>query len=129
MSVLDTFIRIRGFRDRAAEYYRLAAEPFNLNVRERYLAIADHYAALADGELVADRLARKRRLQDMNAERNRKSVVASPVITSPTPPLPRPSEPPKLRVIAGGAQGSRRTPRDAASLESVPRLPSRSARD
>jgi hypothetical protein len=128
MSVLDTFIRIRGFRDRAAEYYRLAAEPFNLNVRERYLAIADHYAALADGELVADRLARKRRLQDMNAERNRKSFTGS-VVANPAPPLPRPSEPPKLRVIAGGAQGSPRMPRDAASLASVPRPPSRSARD
>jgi hypothetical protein len=127
MSVLDTFIRIRGFRDRAAEYYRLAAEPFNFDIRERYLAIADHYAALADGELVADRLARKRRLQDMDAERKR--LVASPVMTSPAQPVSRPSEPPKLRVIAGGAQGSRRTPRDAPSLESVPRLPSRSARD
>ena len=113
MSVLDRFVRIRGYRERAAAYCRLATRPYPFVVQQRYLAIADHYTALADGELVADRLARQRRLQDMADER-----MADQRMAAGAPPSP--AEPPKLRVIVGGAQiGSRATPDIAARRRRV----------
>jgi hypothetical protein len=112
--VLDTFIRIRGYRDRAAEFYRRAAKPNPFDVKQRYLAVADHYASLADGEVAADRLVRQRLLQERAAERKRDAVAAkdyaATAITAKGKPEPvpvserRPPEPPKLRVIAGGAE-------------------------
>ncbi|MGA9891870.1 MAG: hypothetical protein WBQ55_05770 [Xanthobacteraceae bacterium] len=44
MSALDTFIRARHYKDRAAEFFDLAGQPFSEEVRTRYLAIADHGA-------------------------------------------------------------------------------------
>jgi hypothetical protein len=103
MSVLDTFIRIRSYRDRADEYYRLAAEPFNFDVRERYLAVADHYAALAEAEFSADRVARKRRLQELDAERKRKGVVAGVSLSSSSASRLETVRPKPLYSISGGA--------------------------
>ena len=42
---------------------------FGTAVRARYLAIADHYVALADAELRSDKLERKSRLAEMQAMR------------------------------------------------------------
>jgi hypothetical protein len=71
MSALEVFVRIRQYRYRAAEFFELAAQPFTEEVRARYLAIADHYVALADAELRTDKLVRKKRLEQMRAEREK----------------------------------------------------------
>ena len=77
MSVLERFVRVRRFRVCASEYYDLAGVSFNMDVRRRYLAIADHYAALAETELLSDRLERKRRLEELSAARAKKKSVAT----------------------------------------------------
>ena len=69
MSALQTFERMREYRQRAANYYRMASHIYSDDVRARYLAIADHFVALAEAEMRADRLERKRRLQEMQANR------------------------------------------------------------
>jgi hypothetical protein len=71
MSALETFARIRQYKDRAAEFFELSGQPFSEEVRARYLAIADHYMALADAELRTDQLARKQRLDRMRSEREK----------------------------------------------------------
>jgi hypothetical protein len=94
MSALEVFVRARQYKDRAAEYFELAAQPFSEEVRARYLAIADHYMALAEGEIRTDRLMRQQRLKQMRADRqkSRRMDVA----------LGRPAqEPPKLRLVEG----------------------------
>jgi hypothetical protein len=71
MSALETFVRIRQFKDRAAEFFELSGQPFSEEVRARYLAIADHYMALAEAELRSDQLMRKQRLEQMRSERGK----------------------------------------------------------
>jgi len=71
MSALEVFVRARQYKDRAAEYLALAAQPFSEEVRARYLAIADHYMALAEGEIRTDRLMRQKRLEQTRAERKK----------------------------------------------------------
>jgi hypothetical protein len=73
MSALERFVQARRFRARAAEYFELAADEIGLDVRARYLAIADHYTALADHELRSDRLERKKRLEEMSAARDKRA--------------------------------------------------------
>ncbi|MGB6444898.1 MAG: hypothetical protein WBF47_06850 [Xanthobacteraceae bacterium] len=69
MSALQTFERMREYRQRAADYYRMASRNYSDDVRARYLAIADHFLSLADADMQADRLERKRRLQEMQSNR------------------------------------------------------------
>jgi hypothetical protein len=71
MSALETFVRIRQYKDRAAEFFELSGQPFSEEVRARYLAIADHYMALADAELRCDQLVRRQRLDRMRSEREK----------------------------------------------------------
>jgi hypothetical protein len=94
MSVLDRFVRIRRFRAQAAENYDLAAGSFSDSVRARYLAIADHYTALADAELLSDKRERKSRLAEMQAMR----AVAR---AQKTEPVPAATQPHKFRLIKG----------------------------
>ena len=102
MSVLERFVRVRRFRACASEYYDLAGGSFNMDVRKRYLAIADHYAALAEIELRSDRLERKRRLEEMNAARAKKSAAdRHPAQTGLGPHL-------RLRIIQGDGHGMQR---------------------
>jgi hypothetical protein len=75
-------------------------------VRERYLVIADHYNALADGEILSDRLARRRLLEQMQAKRLRKAVAAKSKAGHKGPP--RAPEPIKLRIIQGAGKGAKR---------------------
>jgi hypothetical protein len=109
MSALEIFVRIRQYRNRAGEFHQLAARSFSLEVRERYLTIADHYTALADAELRSDRLARKKRLEQMRAERERserkkRTVTGGATIDHRADP--RSPEPVKLRVTKGAGKGS-----------------------
>jgi len=105
MSALEVFVRIRQFKARAAEYFELAAQPESEEVRARYLAIADHYMALAEAELRADRLGRRKRLDRMRKERarSRRADETSDADAGPKAddPPSRPPRPAKLRVIEG----------------------------
>jgi hypothetical protein len=95
MSVLERFVRIRRLRAQAAENFALAAESFSDSVRARFLAIADHYAAVADAELLSDQRERKFRLAAMQAAR----AAARP--QNRREPAPPPPPPRKLRLIKG----------------------------
>jgi DNA-binding transcriptional ArsR family regulator len=112
MSVLDRFVRIRRFRALAGENYGLAAESFSESVRARYLAIADHYAALADAELLSDKRERKWRLAEMQAQRvaGRAQKSQEPVPATPQPAALAAAAPVrKLRLIKGdGATADKR---------------------
>jgi hypothetical protein len=125
MSALERFVRARRFRARAADYFELAADEVGLDVRARYLAIADHYTALADHELRSDRLERKKRLEEMCAARDKRagrdrsaeqdrSAAARLQNTAPTPL--RALLPVKLRVIQGQASDTRKQPQSPAAL-------------
>jgi hypothetical protein len=55
MSVLDDFVRMRLYRERASEFELLAeTEPLS-EVRRRYRIIARHYKELADREERTDK--------------------------------------------------------------------------
>ena len=90
MSVLDRFVRIRRFRAQAAENYALAAESFSDSVRARYLAIADHYTALADAELLSDKRERQFRLAEMQAKRAA-ALAQKARLPAPAPAAPQPA--------------------------------------
>ena len=81
MSVLDDFVRMRHYRDRAAEFELLAdAEPLS-QVRLRYRIIAQHYKVLADPEERGDKARMAERLERLNLERERAAVQAINSIT------------------------------------------------
>jgi hypothetical protein len=69
MSVLQTFELIREYRQRAANYARMADSPYSGDVCFRYSVIADHFTALADAVMRADRSERKKRLEKMQTKR------------------------------------------------------------
>jgi hypothetical protein len=116
MSALEIFVRIRQYRNRADEFFRLAAGAFSLEVRERYLVIADHYITLADAEVHSDRLARKKRLDGMRSERERalhaKNAPTADLkathMSARHPATPRTLNPIKLRVIQGAKRAGLR---------------------
>jgi hypothetical protein len=118
MSALEIFVRVRQYRNRAAEFFQLAAGAFSLEVRERYLAIADHYIALADAEVRADRLARRKRLEDMRmtrqAVRPAGNLVSAPAQAeaSETSLVPEPLQLhvlPRGKVERSGSHGRQRS--------------------
>jgi hypothetical protein len=75
VSVLDRFVRIRGYRTRAAGHYNLTSGPYNDDVKARYFVIGDYYAGLAEAELVADRLEQKKRLEEMRRGRSQPTTI------------------------------------------------------
>ncbi len=95
MSVLDRFVRIRRFRAQATDNYDLAAGTFSDSVRARYLAVADHYTALAEAELLSDKRERQIRLAEMQAKR---AAERAQKLRELAPPAPQPR---KLRLIRG----------------------------
>jgi hypothetical protein len=110
MSALERFVRARQYRSCAADYYEMAAGAFSVDVRTRYLAIADHYTALADAELRSDRLERKKRLAEMRAAREKRAAAAK--VPSPDPMPSRSLQPIKLRVIQGTKHSTRESRAD-----------------
>ena len=111
MSALEIFVRIRQYKDRAAEFFDLAAQPFSEEVRARYLAVADHYMALADAEIRADRLMRRKRLDHLRSARETsRHLDPTPDADAQAdpPPPPRPAEPAKLRVVHGAKRRTQR---------------------
>jgi hypothetical protein len=55
MSVLDDFVRIGLYRERASEFELLAEAEASPDVQLRYRVIARHYRELMDRELQADK--------------------------------------------------------------------------
>ena len=110
MSVLEVFVRARQYKERAAEYFELAAQPFSEEVRARYLAIADHYMALAEGELRTDRLIRQKRLEQMRAEREKQRIDAAhdASLKASQPQARRAQGPAKLRLVEGAKRPQQR---------------------
>ena len=102
-------------RSQAADNYALAAESFSDGVRARYLAIADHYTALAEAELLSDQRERKRRLAEMQAARAAARARKLGQSLRPTPP------PFKFRVIKGDGAAARK-PRVIVPARSMPTL-------
>src|SRR5579863_1480743 len=100
MSVLERFVKIRRFRRCAADYFDLASASAGTAVRARYLAIADHYIALADAEFRSDRTERTNRLAEMQA------VRANGAAAKHSPLRAAASEPVKLRIIQGDGAGT-----------------------
>lgn len=120
MSVLETFVRIRRYRTRAADFQRLAGGSVSLDVRDRYLAIANHYIALANAEVLSDKLRRKERLKELRSEREQPQVKVDQEAPPRTPVTI------KLRVInstgkrsASPLSASRRRTRLAAHLSNL----------
>jgi hypothetical protein len=69
MSVLDDFLRIRLYRERAAEFQWLADDAVIATVQRRYRTIARHYDQLADREEQCDKARMTERLKKMRLRR------------------------------------------------------------
>src|SRR5579863_8808447 len=104
MSVLGTFVRIRRYRTRAADFQRLAGGSVSLDVRDRYLAIANHYIALANAEVLSDKLQRQERLKELRYQREQAQVTVDQEA------LPRAPVTIKLRVIKSTGRRSASPP-------------------
>ena len=109
MSVLETFVRIRRYRTRAAAFQQLAGGSFSLDVRDRYLSIANHYFAIADAEQRSDKLQCKERLEKLRYAREKKADarLKRPQVRVDREAQPRAPGRVKLRVIRG--TGKRKT--------------------
>ncbi len=102
MSVLETFVRIRRYRARAAEFRQLAAGSVGSDVQDRYLAIADHYVRLADAEVRSDKMRTKERLAELRSQRERQKALArQPQVSANHDAPPRVPQTVRLRVIQG----------------------------
>ncbi len=69
MSVLDRYVTIRRYRSRAAEFRDLADRSTATTIRDRYLAAAAHYDALAEAEVLSGRIRSAERLEQLREER------------------------------------------------------------
>jgi hypothetical protein len=63
MSVLDDFVRMRLYRERASEFELLAETEASRDVRLRYCLIAGHYRELAERKEQADKARMADRLE------------------------------------------------------------------
>jgi hypothetical protein len=106
MSVLERYVQIRHLRNCAAAYYDRASETFSFSVRARYLTIADHYTALAEAELHAERKNRRARLEQLRIDRENTAASADSQCTDQVT-LRVPGSP-KLRVIQGDGPSTSR---------------------
>ncbi len=78
MSVLDRFVTIRRYRSRAAEFRDLAGRSPVATIRNRYLAVAAHYEALAEAEALSDRMRSAERLKQLRSQREGEHWTAAP---------------------------------------------------
>jgi hypothetical protein len=76
MSVLQRFVRIREYRNCAAKFRGIAEACVGENVKGRYLAVADHYTALADLEMRSDKIVRAERLEQLRLTREQAKTSA-----------------------------------------------------
>jgi hypothetical protein len=75
MSVLDDFVRMRLYRERASEFELLAEAEDLPDVRLRYGIIARHYRELAKREEKADKVRTAERLRRLRAERQKAAAT------------------------------------------------------
>ena len=80
MSILDDFVRIRLYRERASEFELLAETETSPDVRLRYRIIARHYRELMDRELQAD----KARMAELVERAKLQRQLAAPNASLPT---------------------------------------------
>jgi hypothetical protein len=69
MSVLDDFVRMRLYRERASEFELLADAEVLPNVQSRYRIVARHYRELADREEQADKASIAERIERARLQR------------------------------------------------------------
>ena len=69
MSVLDDFVRMRLYRERASEFEFLAETDASHDVRLRYRIIARHYRELAEREEQADKARMADRIERLRLQR------------------------------------------------------------
>jgi len=101
------------------EFQRLAAGSPRSDVRDRYLAIARHYIALADAEVFSDKMRRKERLEELRREREQSAIARwkQTRVTTDHEAPPRLAEPLNFRVIQGA--GKKKSSLLAASSRSL----------
>jgi len=92
MSVLDYFVRMRLYRERASEFELLAETEDRSDVRLRYRIVARHYRELAEREEKADKARMAKRLEQLRLQRQK------PTATHTT--LPAESDAPQSFLIA-----------------------------
>jgi hypothetical protein len=85
MSVLDDFVRMRRYRNRAAEFDALADAAPVAVVARRYHTIARHYKELADREETLDKARMAERLEQLRLKRQETSAQASSATPSGAP--------------------------------------------
>ena len=69
MSVLDGFVRMRLYRERASEFELLAETEDLPEVRLRYRIVASHYRALIEREEKADKAMMAERIEQARLQR------------------------------------------------------------
>ena len=84
MSVLDDFVRIRLYRERASEFELLAETEASSDVRLRFRIVASHYRELADREVQADKARMAERIERVRLQRQQAAPKATLPATSDT---------------------------------------------
>jgi hypothetical protein len=75
MSVLDVFVRMRLYRERASEFELSAEAEDSPDVRLRYRIAARHYRELAEREEKADKVRMAERLKQLRAQRQKPAAT------------------------------------------------------
>jgi hypothetical protein len=75
MSVLDDFVRMRLYRERASEFELLAETEDSPDVRFRYRIVARHYRELAAREEKADKARMAERLERLRIQRQKPAAM------------------------------------------------------
>jgi Zn-dependent oligopeptidase len=88
MSVLDGFVRMRLYRERASEFELLAETEDSLDVRLRYRIVASHYRELVEREEKADKAAMAELIERARLQRQQAASKASLPATSNSQSFP-----------------------------------------
>lgn len=102
MSIFERSVQICRFQRSAADYYQLAALSLSTDVRKRYHAIADHYAALSKVNSARIVSREKSDVAQADVEGARRVAEMVQAIQDRTP-VPQPG---KLHVIHGEGHGT-----------------------
>ena len=77
MSVLDDFVRMRLYRERASEFDLLAETEVSPDVRLRFYTVARHYRDLADRVKQADKARMAEQIKRAKLQRQQAAVKAT----------------------------------------------------
>ena len=77
MAVLDDFVRMRLYRERASEFELLAETEDSPDVRLRYRTVASHYRALVEREEKADKARMAELIERARLQRQQTASKAS----------------------------------------------------